>query len=253
MAFEDSRPSPSLRPLILKSGLLLALAATVAAICILFNPATESSEPGVTMNLPVKIGAFTGVDQPVSEGERVLLPKDTEFAKKLYTSKAGENIYCQIVLSGLESRSIHRPEICLKGQGWNVRSGDVVSIPLKSGSTIKAMVLSISRPNTFSKGPREQEALYAYWFVSRDAETPYHFERIARSNLDLLLYNKSHRWAYVIVMAPVTKGFVTGGKDSAETLEMIKAFIRESVPYFEKTEMKETPAAALGPVTAADP
>lgn len=251
MAIENPIPSPSPRSVIFKGSLLLAFIAIIVAICIFFDPDTQGSEAGVVMDLPVKIGGFTGVDQPISEGERVLLPKDTEFAKKLYTGNVGENIFCQIVLSGLESRSIHRPEICLKGQGWNVRSGEVVSVPLKSGATLKAMVLNITRPTNLAKGPREQEALYAYWFVSRDAETPYHFERIARSNLDLLLHNKSHRWAYVIVMAPVTKGFMPGGKDAAETLEMIKSFIRESVPYFEKSEMKEAPATAMGAVTAA--
>jgi hypothetical protein len=46
----------------------------------------------------------------------------------------------------------------------------------------------------------------------------------------MLLHNTNHRWAYVIVSSPVLRGFVPGGKDSAQTFDGIKKFIAEAAP-----------------------
>jgi hypothetical protein len=150
----------------------------------------------------------------------------------------------EIVLSGVEHRSIHRPEICLRGQGWNIRGGQIVSVPLKSGRNLGVMVLDIVRPLRTSNGATvDVPALYAYFFVSKDAETPKHLDRIAITNLDLLLHNKAHRWAYVIAMARVLKGFTPDGKDHDQTLQMLKDFIREAAPTFLKSEIPAAPSA----------
>ncbi len=67
--------------------------------------------------------------------------------------------------------------------------------------------------------------------------------RIAITNLDLLLHNKAHRWAYVIAMAQVLKGLKPDGLDREQTLQMLKDFIRESAPTFLKSEVPAVPAA----------
>jgi len=217
--------------------LFYALAGLVILACILGTPPAKVSKAGVEMRLPEAVLGFTGKDQPISEGERVLLPSDTQIVKKLYTDTQGEVVNFQIVLSGVDRRSIHRPEICLTGQGWQVRSGEVVPVKLKSGTTLSIMVLDIFGPGLNSSKNGEWEALYAYWFVSADAQTPYHFERIARTSLDLLLHNKAHRWAYVIAMAPIMKGHIANGKGRQETLQLVEDFIREAVPSFQFSEM----------------
>jgi hypothetical protein len=113
-----------------------------------------------------------------------------------------------------------------------------VKVPLASSRNLDVMVLDISHQRRAPNGAVVNvPALYAYFFVSKDAETPRHWDRIAITNLDLLLHNKSHRWAYVIVMAPVLKGLVPGGKDRTETIEEIKKFLRATAPEFLKSEM----------------
>ncbi len=217
--------------------LFYALAALVVLGCIFGTPPAKVSKAGVEMHLPETALGFSGKNQPISEGERVLLPSDTEIVKKLYTNPQGELMYFQIVLSGVDRRSIHRPEICLTGQGWQVRSGEVIPVKLQSGHTLSVMVLDIFRPGRNSSKEGEVEALYAYWFVSADAQTPYHFQRIARTSLDLLLHNKAHRWAYVIAMAPILQGHIPNGKNREETLQLVKDFIRETIPSFQLSEM----------------
>ncbi len=235
-------------PLIFKLIAFYVLAGATLAICLFFKPAVVLVEPGVVMHWPERILDFTGTDAPVSPAERELLPADTEFAKKTYENASGQHLQAQIVLSGVEHRSIHRPEICLVGQGWTVRSGQIVSVPLKSGRSLDVMVLDITHPFRSANGITvDRRALYAYFFVSKDAETPKHLERIARTNLDLLLHNKSHRWAYVIAMADVLKGVTPDGMDREQTLDLIKKFLREAAPDFLKSEM---PASAIAPSAA---
>lgn len=224
--------------LTMKLGAFLLLLGGAIAVCSIARPAATVSEAGVVMQWPDEVMGFTGKKEEPSEGELALLPEDTEFAKMFYTNPEGESISAQIVLSGVEHRSIHRPEICLTGQGWSVKSGEVVQVPLASGHNLDVMVLDISRPVTLRNGTvTEVPALYAYFFVSRDAQTPRHYERIALTNMDLLFNNRSHRWAYVIAMTQVLEGLKPGGKSREEALQFIKDFFREAAPHFLKSEM----------------
>ena len=197
------------------------------------TPPMGISEAGVSMDLPERIGDFRGEDQPVSEGERALLPKDTEFAKKVYTDWDNDQVNCQIVLAGAEKRSIHRPEVCLPGQGWNIKTGEVIPVALKDGTHLDVMKLTLSRMVEVRPDERRELNMYfLYWFVGHHSTTPYHWMRIAKSNLDMLLHNVNHRWAYVIVSAPVLEGFTPNGKDKEETLAMLKKFVADVVPTF---------------------
>jgi hypothetical protein len=45
-----------------------------------------------------------------------------------------------------------------------------------------------------------------------------------------VVHGVGHRWAYVIVSAPVLEGFVPGAKNQEQTLESLMAFIGEVAP-----------------------
>jgi hypothetical protein len=228
----DAPPPPIWKPLVL-GGLALA---TVAA-CIWGSPAAHHSEPGIVMNLPGSIGALWGTDQPVSDSERVILPPDTEFAKKLYSDGLGTDIHCQIVLAGAEKRSIHRPEVCLPAQGWTIKSGQVVPVTLANGRVLDVMKLVVSRPVVLSNGQqRELNTVFCYWFVGKNATTPHHMVRVLKTNIDMLLHNVNHRWAYVIASMPVLEGFVPGGKGLDATTQTVERFIADLAPALMKDE-----------------
>ena len=209
--------------------LTLAVLTVVASLWI--SPPTAKSETGVLMTLPGSLGGLWGTDQPISDSEKVILPPDTEFAKKLYSDGLGNDIHCQIVLAGVEKRSIHRPEICLPAQGWTVKSGEVMPVELAGGGTLDVMKLTVARPVMLKNGEqREMTMLFCYWFIGKDATTPHHLVRVLKTNIDLLLHNTNHRWAYVIVSSPVLQGFVPGGKDLAQTTAEVNSFIAELAP-----------------------
>jgi len=188
-------------------------------------------ESGVRMELPERVGSFSGTASEVSESERVILPADTQFAKMQYSCPGKGQINCQIVLSGGEKRSIHRPETCLPAQGWTKKSSQVVAVKLDDGRTLEVMKLVIGRPVEVQPGVRKElTSLFIYWFIGKDITTPYHWYRILHTDWDRVVHGVSHRWAYVIVSAPVLDGFAPGGLNQEQTLELLKGFIGEVAP-----------------------
>ena len=74
--------------------------------------------------LPTFLGTdWIGRDVPVSAVERAILPPDTGYSRKNYISVQDrtQQVFVSIVLSGRDRTSIHRPELCLVGQGWTIQ------------------------------------------------------------------------------------------------------------------------------------
>lgn len=232
-----STPSTSVSPVeknsvpVWRGAVIVLLVAATVVACLWGTPPAAKSEPGVVMDLPDSLIGLWGSNQPVSESEKVILPADTEFAKKIYSDGLGNDIHCQIVLAGAEKRSIHRPEVCLPAQGWTIKSGEVVPMKLADGKKLEVMKLTVVRPVTLNNGAqRELTSVFCYWFIGKHTTTPHHFVRVLKTNLDMLFHNTNHRWAYVIVNAPVLEGFVSGGKNLAQTNERVEAAIAELAP-----------------------
>jgi len=211
--------------------IVLALVAATVFSSYYFTQKPGKSEPSVKMELPEKIGDFTGEPVEVSESEIALLPDDTEFAKMLYTDSTGNQVSCQIVLAGADQRSIHRPEVCLPGQGWRINSSQVIAIPIEGGRTLRVMELVLTQQVPGPDGkPRTLTSIFNYWFVGNGLTTPSHLVRRLHNYRDLLLHNINHRWAYMIVSGHVTEGFAPNGKSFEETQKMLRDFIAEIAP-----------------------
>lgn len=194
------------------------------------NRSNEAApEGGIVMNLPSVVGNYLGISEDVSQAEKVILPPDTKFAKKTYSGYR-DAINAQIVLSGSEKRSIHRPEYCLPGQGWRIKSTTVVPIKLSDGQILNVTKLMISRPVPVGNETKELTSCFLYWFVGKGYSTPSHFQRTLRTTWDLLFHHLNHRWAYVIVSAQVLEGFQQDGKNEQQTMEMLEKFISEFAP-----------------------
>jgi hypothetical protein len=214
---------------------VVMMAGITLVVCLRGGTPKSASESGVKMLLPDKLRGMNGTPSAISEGERAILPKDTEIAKMVYQSPAGAPVSVQVVLSGGEKRSIHRPEICLPAQGWILESGGVVPVRLSNGRRLDVMRLTAKRTVTLNNGSRVKlENIFYYWFVGRGITTPYHLERILLTNLDMVFRNVNHRWAYVVVSAPVLMGLVPGGMDQGQTDGMLHDAVRELAPAIMK-------------------
>lgn len=241
----------TLKPYFVVIGLLIA---TMVLLSVSVD-VRSTDEAGIRLRLPEQVGEWTGQDMlfcqnpvctreyragdlngatncPVCGGdlnhmtraERDLLPKDTEIVKKDYRNPEGRGIYTTIVLSGKERVSIHRPQVCLVGQGYTILRSHVVSIPLEGREPLKVMVLDLLRRVRGPDGqPLDIPFYFAYWFVGKDRETPYHIERMFWMASDRIIRNVSHRWAYIAV-----SGLREVGSDSYEA--ELKEFVGNFYP-----------------------
>jgi hypothetical protein len=218
-------------------GAVVALVAGLTMGVCWLTPVPKSGDAaGVVMELPTLVSGMIGVDTPVSEAERLILPPDTEFARKIYRSAVGDEILFSIVLSGAEKRSIHRPEACLPGQGWTIRSGRVEEIPLEGGGMLPVMNLALQRQVQIQDGRIiPLRSFYFYWFVGNGTVTPYHWRRVLLTSWDRIFEGKTHRWAYVIVTAMVTEGLKPMGRSEEETLKMLRDFTGKMAPQVMRT------------------
>jgi hypothetical protein len=175
----------------------------------------------------------------MSEAEREILPADTGYARRVFRGKdasgAAAELTCTIVLSASDRRSLHRPEVCLPGQGWTIDSAEVVPVGMDSSRNLEVKKLGLSRVVDRGDGVEiTLRAIYLYWYVGRDRTTPSTLERVLISASDNIFRNINHRWAYVSVMSLVPGSHVAGGREEGETLEMLENFIRECVPQIER-------------------
>ncbi len=218
-----------------RSLVLLVIVGVTLAYCYFGPNPNTPTQAGVLLDLPIWVGAYLGETQDISAAEKTILPDDTAFARAEYRSPQGDTINCQIVLSGGQRRSIHRPEVCLPGQGWNVRTGTAVPITMEDGSTLDVMKLDLTRPITLNDGTTANlRSVFLYWFVGKDTTTPYHWQRILETSYDRVMRNVNHRWAYVVVSTPITGDFSPRGRDEEQTVSVLKEFIREAAPKFMK-------------------
>lgn len=246
MSNSDTIPLPAplskagQRALVTNVVIVVVLVAITVGLCLKAQELNTTSEAGVLMQLPDSVGDYWGEREEISEAEKTILPGDTEIIRKKYTDLEGNQIFCSIVLSGGEKRSIHRPEICLPAQGWTIGAGKIEPIELKSGKTLDVMDLSLSRSREIAPGElRTLRSQFMYWFVGKDKTTPRHWDRIITTSWDRVFHKTNHRWAYVLASAAVTDNLRKNGKTAEQTTEMLEKFVREIVPTFQKSEMSD--------------
>lgn len=183
--------------------------------------------------LPNYLGLeWAGQRAEVTAIEREVLPADTGFSRMNYISlrNRSQSVFLSIVLSGRDRTSIHRPEICLVGQGWTIggRTTQVFAWPGRPEAAIKASVLRTERDFTNNQGKQVKvPALYAYWFVGADKTVATSWERVLDTSLDRLLRLQSHRWAYVIVQTHALDG-------EPAALARIQDVLSQTLPVFQE-------------------
>jgi EpsI family protein len=192
--------------------------------------------PAIGLSLPEFLGDWYGTDEEVSENERSILGPDTQFSRKKYSNSRGDVIYVSIVLSGPDmNTSIHRPERCLPAGGWTITDSKRVALP---AAGVVAIRLRNVRSAELSNGQSLMiNSLNYYWFVGRSDMTPSSIERTWIDIRDRLLKGYNQQWAYVSVLAWVSKDYQAFGRDENQTDELIHGFIKDLVPQLQKTPL----------------
>ena len=218
---------------------LIVLLAGALALTVFSGQVNQMSEAGIVMQLPERIGEWTGGRMPVTEVERQGLPEDTEFERKLYRDAQGNEIYCSIVLAGKDARSIHRPETCLPAQGWEVLDGRYEDVPVNVDgmSALRVRELRILRRLRSEGMEGSVERLNDYWFMGRNRVTASHVQRIVWNSYDRIVHGVNHRWAYITLTINVRRG---GGAAETASNEMaaraiVRGFIGKLFPELKRS------------------
>ena len=234
--------------MIARAAIVLMLCGMTVLLC-QFSPQPKGGdEAGVVAELPMVAGSFVGEKEEASEKERELLPADTIIVKRAYHTPGkmvgGRDLaHAAMVIAGNDTRSIHRPEVCLDGQGWTITNSTVREVKMTSGAVLRVRDLSIQREILMPDRTKlPLRAHYVYWFVGDDISTPSNLERQLISLKDSVLRNVNHRWAYPSVMARVTDNLtpqMSGERkrDDEETVKMILSLIRSLAPRIQKDLM----------------
>lgn len=218
--------------MILRAVILFALCGMTMLLCQFSSQPKGGDDIGIVADLPMVAGSFVGESEPPSERERALLPADTIIVKREYRTPGRpvedrDLAHASLVIAGNDSRSIHRPEVCLDGQGWTITDSRVHEVKLLSGEVLRVRDLAIEREVLLGDGSKlPLRAHYVYWFVGADVSTPSNLERQLISFRDSVLRNVNHRWAYPSVMARVTDNLTLQQsgerrRDDEETVKML--------------------------------
>ncbi|MCX7915582.1 MAG: EpsI family protein [Verrucomicrobiae bacterium] len=202
-------------------GVTVALSALTADV-------TKGSEPGIRLVngqlfLPDSVGRWIG-GQPegLTEAEKEVLPPDTGGIRRRYTRPDGGEVTCSVILAGRDVTSIHRPELCLPAQGWNIQWQQVENIPVPHarGGVLKVMRLDAIHTAAKTDGNRRARAVFVYWFVGKNRVTPHHWERIWGTIWDRVLHNVNPRWAYILIATGIQSDETPQGLAGAQTEAM---------------------------------
>jgi len=242
----------SLKPYFVVIGLMIATSVILASSV----DVRMADEAGIKVALPNKIGDWQGVEilycqgrtcqkdyragevgssntcpvcgspvGPMTLSEKEILPADTTLLRKQYTNPSGKRVYVTIVLSGKERVSIHRPQVCLVGQGNEIAHTEDLEVPLEGRKPLDVVALELLRRVRNSEGTQQLETAfyYAYWFVGKGRETSSHTQRMIWMATDRIFHSVAHRWAYIAVSG-------TRQKDSDDYQEELASFIHELYP-----------------------
>lgn len=163
--------------------------------------------PPATNACPACGGALEGV----SLGERIILPPDTQFRRRIYRSSAGSQFLVSAVIGGETKNSIHRPELCLPAQGYLLGGSiDLVA----AGRPYHAVQMT---------PPGGPPSTMAYTFFNQEGfRTSSHLRRIFVDVWDRSVHNRIDRWVMVTVHASAPGGFTAM---SSADRRMLEAFL----------------------------
>ena len=206
-----------------KKSWILAIMVTLGLSLVWVVPNSGKFQASKLLNqLPEKLQDRIGVDLEISSQERKTLAPDTTFARKRYFQNVRENaspyVDVSVVFSGKDiNNSIHRPEVCLRAQGWQFLSEKYVTveangemIPFKEIVCARQRVATDKGPDKNSKGETiTDKRIQYYTFVGAEEIVAGHYERTLADMKMRVLKGTDQQWAYTTISMDVTNNPVS--------------------------------------------
>lgn len=193
------------------------------------------------VDLPQQVLDYQSERQEMDTVTKGSLPADTSFGRRLYRAPDGFATSLTVVLMGSDRTSLHKPQFCLTGAGFNIDplASTETTVRVRQPCTYDLPVVKlVATRQAASDGQLQNRALYVYWFVADDqlSASVSGFERMWSMATNLLRTGVMQRWAYVSCLA-----YCAPGQEEA-TFERLKEFIDAAAPQFQLTP-RPSPAA----------
>jgi hypothetical protein len=213
-------------------------------------PKSEEMKPSrLKRPLPMEFASMRGKSTAVTGKELSILAKDTEFERARYINleaPSHPSIEVSIVFSGKDlNNSIHRPERCLKSQGWNFEKERKVMVPgaMPDGSDMPFREIVCSKPVRLENGKEITiRRVQYYTFFGHTVVVEGHYARTLQDMKDRLFKGYDQQWAYATFSIPVTQVYADQGLmrpglqayNVKESEAILAAFIKELAPLVVK-------------------
>jgi hypothetical protein len=189
--------------------------------------------PRMDIYLPQHVMNFTSEPVVINAGVLSGLPADTSIVQRRYMTSSNNGVLLNVVLMGTDRTSIHKPQFCLKGSGWDIDDAvsmeDTVHVDRPHPYELPVMKLLASRQAEVNGQTTTVRGVYVYWFVAENELTGSHQVRMWKTATHLLKTGELERWAYVTAFTICLPG------EESKTYDFLKKFIAASVPEFQKT------------------
>lgn len=180
--------------------------------------------------LPERVLDFTSTNLAVAQVVLDYLPKDTSYASRRYFAADGAWALANVVLMGADRTSIHRPDYCLPGQGWQIRDKTGVKLNIAGEHPYELPVMKWIVANSYAApdgSKQEVSGIYVFWFVTKNQVTD-SFPAMLKSMLfHQLTGGELQRWAYVSFFT-----ICPPGQEDA-MFARVKPLIAAAVPEFQ--------------------
>lgn len=144
--------------------ILLVTAAGHLSILRAQDAAAGQRPPEATISIPPYIGHYRQVGEDIDVGDEIrAFLQTSDILIRNYNGPTGWPVQLTLVHAGVTRRSLHFPEVCLVGQGWEVREQ----------TTVPVGVLFDARKLVLVKGNAREAVLY--WFKTGDQLTGNYF------------------------------------------------------------------------------
>ena len=240
----------------IRAIVLLVFVAVFAVILFLIPETSEMKASRLSKTLPTTVGNWMGKPQEPGVKEKKILARDTEFERMSYFDSLGRrpSIEASIVFSGKNlSQSIHRPEVCLRAQGWEFVSERYLTWSglLPEGELLPVKELICRQVyRVLNKDGEPEDVLledgakayiwrsFYYTFIGHEEIVAGHYERTWEDIKDRLFQGYDQRWAYVTFSSSITKkhdeqGLYQGDihlLDEKDVESHVVEFLRELAP-----------------------
>lgn len=182
--------------------------------------------------LPEKVLDYAGTNLPVAPVVLGWLPRDTTYGQSAYRASDGFGLSVNVVLMGADRTSIHKPQYCLTGVGWQIdtaaSSETALTVEEPHRYRLPVMKLIANRTVTLPDGTKQAlRGIYVYWFVADGQVTANHNQRMLWMARDMIRSGVLQRWAYVSCFAVCHPG------QEDAVFERMSKFIVAIVPQFQ--------------------